>query len=230
MIENTEPISEMDKDELIEQLLARDYTELNKMLVAIDQLRSDAGPYKMLLCNYQSLRASRDLWKSRAMEYEKLAKRNSEWCDELVDQIRDSFTEYKAALEAYEYIRKYADEMCVQLPCDANGIVWNGSESRYVDDNGTHFLDGLVWNGKQWRIFTVSCNGVNYSTSVDPSTVMHERKDSEEMGVTESVADIFNKVDWSEHGGNIRRRKVLDALYEIGINVEEFNHGRGIWH
>ena len=230
MSENTEPTSEMDKDELIEQLLARDYTELNKMLVAIDQLRSDAGPYKMLLCNYQSLKASRDLWKSRAMEYEKLAKRNAEWADELLEQIRDSFTEYKGAIDALNTLLDYSNNLSVPLPFGADGVVWNGSESRYVDEDGTHFLDGFVWNGKEWRIFTVSCNGVNYSTSVDPSTVMHERKDSEEMGVTEGVADIFNRVDWSEHGGNIGRRKVLDALYEIGINVEEFNHGRGIWH
>lgn len=220
MIENTESISEMDKDELIEQLLERDYTELNKMLVAIDQLRSDAGPYKTLLCNYQSLKASRDLWKKRAVEYEKLAKKNSEWCDELVDQIRDSLTEYKAALEAYEYIRKYADEMCVPLPCDADGVIWKGNEARYVDVDGKHFLDGFVWDGKQWRIFSASCNGVNYSISVDPSTVRHKRK-GEQSSVDSVVSDIFRMVDWSEHGGELGRRSALDALDVLGIEVGE---------
>lgn len=218
MIENTESISEMDKDELIEQLLERDYTELNKMLVAIDQLRSDAGPYKTLLCNYQSLKASRDLWKMRAAEYEKLAKRNSEWCDELVDQIRDSLIEYKAAVEGYEYIRKYADEKCVPLPCDADGVIWKGNETEYEDEDGEHLLSGFVWDGKGWRIFYASYSGIYCWIDVDLSTVRHVKK---EVNLDSVVSDIFGMVDWSEHGGELGRRSILDALDALGVNVEE---------
>lgn len=65
------------------------------------------------------------------------------------------------------------DEDTVELPRDADGKMWNGSEARVVTHDGKGFMDGLLWDGHKWLIFRHSADGKNWDT-LNPAECRHE--------------------------------------------------------
>ena len=65
------------------------------------------------------------------------------------------------------------DEDTVELPRDADGKMWNGSEARVVTHDGKGFMDGLLWDGHRWLIFRHSADGKNWDT-LNPAECRHE--------------------------------------------------------